>query len=51
MITGKGQFGPIEMGGMFTVLKIRKDQPHGDYSDRGWYDYPPSTVSYEYEAT
>ena len=23
MMTGDGQFGPIEMGGMFTILKIR----------------------------
>ena len=46
MMTGQGQFGPIEMGGMFTVLKIREDQPHGDYSDPGWYEYPEGTVSY-----
>ncbi len=51
MMTGEGQFGPIEMGGMFTVLKVRKDQPRGDFSDPGWYDYPPGAVSYEYEAT
>ena len=51
MMTGEGQFGPIEMGGMFTVLKIREDQPPGDYSDPGWYDYPTGTVSYEYKAT
>ncbi|MFX7934561.1 hypothetical protein ABTK33_20960, partial [Acinetobacter baumannii] len=24
MMTGTGQFGPIEMGGMFTVMKIRE---------------------------
>ena len=47
MMTGDGQFGPIEMGGMFTVLKIRKDQKHGDYSDPGWYNYPEGTVAYE----
>ena len=47
MMTGEGQFGPIEMGGMFTVLKIRKDQKPGDYTDPGWYDYPEGTVSYE----
>jgi len=47
MMTGQGQFGPIEMGGMFTVLKVRKEQKPGDYSDPGWYDYPPGTVSYE----
>ncbi len=47
MMTGEGQFGPIEMGGMFTVLKIRDDQKPGDYSDPGWYDYPKGTVAYE----
>ena len=47
MMTGTGPFGPIEMGGMFTVLKIREDQAPGDYSDPGWYDHPPGTVSYE----
>ena len=47
MMTGQGQFGPIEMGGMFTVLKVRKDQKPGDYTDPGWYRYPAGTVSYE----
>ncbi|MBX2884823.1 MAG: copper oxidase [Granulosicoccus sp.] len=47
MMTGEGQFGPIEMGGMFTVLKIRDDQKPGDYTDPGWYDYPEGTVAYE----
>lgn len=47
MMTGEGQFGPIEMGGMFTVLKIRADQKPDDYSDPGWYQYPEGTVSYE----
>ena len=47
MMTGEGQFGPIEMGGMFTVLKIREDQAADDYTDPGWYKYPEGTVSYE----
>jgi len=47
MMTGQGQFGPIEMGGMFTVLKVRKDQKPGDYTDPGWYDFPEGTVAYE----
>ena len=51
MMTGQGQFGPIEMGGMFTVLKIRENQPHRDYSDPGWYEYPEGTVSYEVETS
>ena len=47
MMTGTGPFGPIEMGGMFTVLKIREGQAANDYSDPGWYQHPPGTVSYE----
>ncbi|MGU9957467.1 MAG: multicopper oxidase family protein [Arenicellales bacterium WSBS_2016_MAG_OTU3] len=47
MMTGQGPFGPIEMGGMFTVLKIRKHQPRNDYSDPGWYEHPAGTVAYE----
>jgi len=51
MMTGTGPFGPIEMGGMFTVLKIRKDQQPDDYTDPGWYDHPPGTVCFEYQPT
>ncbi len=32
MMTGDGPFGSVEMGGMFTMLKVRADQPAGDYS-------------------
>jgi len=45
MMSGKGPFGPIEMGGMFTVVKVRKDQPHGDYTDPGWYNHSEGTVA------
>jgi len=45
MMAGKGPFGNIEMGGMFTVLKVRDDQPRGDYSDPGWYRHPQGTVA------
>ncbi len=48
MMTGKGQFGDIEMGGMFTLLKVRKDQARGDYSDPGPYKHPQGTVAYEW---
>jgi hypothetical protein len=45
MMTGTGPFGPIEMGGMFTVVKIRENL--GSYEeDPGWYDYPKGTVAY-----
>lgn len=45
MMAGEGQFGPIEMGGMFTVVKVRDDQPPGDYRDPGWYRYPQGSVA------
>ncbi len=45
MMMGKGPFGPLEMGGMFTVVKVRDDLPRGSYADPGWYDNPPGTVA------
>lgn len=45
MMAGKGPFGNIEMGGMFTVLKVRDDIRPGDFSDPGWYRNPPGTVA------
>jgi len=48
MMAGQGPFGAVGMGGMFSVLKVRKDQPRGDYSDPGWYAHPPGTVAYEF---
>ena len=45
MMAGKGPFGNIEMGGMFTVVKVRDDQAPGDYSDPGWYRHPTGTVA------
>ncbi|SMP52120.1 multicopper oxidase family protein [Noviherbaspirillum suwonense] len=49
MMTGTGPFGNIEMGGMFTTVKIRKDQKPGDYKDPGWYKHPAGTVAYEWK--
>ena len=46
MMAGEGPFGPIEMGGMFTVLKVRDDLGANDYSDPGWYKNPKGTVAY-----
>jgi FtsP/CotA-like multicopper oxidase with cupredoxin domain len=51
MMTGHGQFGPLEMGGMFNVLKVRADQKAGDYSDPGPYRFPAGTVAREYNGT
>jgi len=48
MMTGEGPFGPVEMGGMFSVLKVRKGQKPGDYKDPGWFKHPPGTVAHEY---
>jgi FtsP/CotA-like multicopper oxidase with cupredoxin domain len=48
MMTGEGPFGSVEMGGMFSMLKVRKDQKPGDYSDPGWYKHPEGTVAYEF---
>ena len=40
MMTGQGPFGPIEMGGMFTVVKVRDGLARDDYKDPGWYKHP-----------
>jgi FtsP/CotA-like multicopper oxidase with cupredoxin domain len=46
MMTGAGPYGSIEMGGMFTVVKIRADLAHDDYRDPGWYKAPAGSVAY-----
>jgi manganese oxidase len=48
MMTGTGPFGAVGMGGMFSVLKVRKDQKAGDYTDPGWYKQPPGTTAFEW---
>jgi FtsP/CotA-like multicopper oxidase with cupredoxin domain len=45
MMMGKGPFGNLEMGGMFTVIKVRDDIAPGDFSDPGWYRNPRGTVA------
>jgi len=50
MMTGFGQYGPMEMGGMFTVVKVREGLAAGDYKDPGWYRHPQGTVAYEVQA-
>jgi FtsP/CotA-like multicopper oxidase with cupredoxin domain len=49
MMTGTGPFGALEMGGMFSVVKVRDDVKAGDYKDPGWYKHPQGTVAYEYQ--
>ena len=51
MMTGTGQLGPIEMGGMFSVVKVREGLASGDYKDPGPYKNPPGTVSNEFKGS
>ncbi len=48
MMTGQGPFGPVEMGGMFSVVKVHPDVKPGDFRDPGWYRHPPGTVAREW---
>jgi FtsP/CotA-like multicopper oxidase with cupredoxin domain len=41
MMSGTGPFGPVQMGGMFTVFKVREGI--ASYEDPGWYKQPPGT--------
>jgi manganese oxidase len=50
MMTGEGPFGSIEMGGMFTMIKVRDGLAKNDYRDPGWYKHPPGTIAYEVDA-
>jgi hypothetical protein len=43
MLSGKGQFGVIDMGGMFTLVKVREKITN--YEDPGDYQFPPGTVA------
>jgi manganese oxidase len=42
-IGSPGPFGVMEMGGMFTILKIRNHLT--SYADPGWYQHPSGTVA------
>jgi len=48
MMDGKGPFGNMEMGGMFTTLKVREGLARGDYRDPGWYKHPAGTIAREW---
>lgn len=48
MMTGQGPYGGVEMGGMFSILKVRRNQKPGDYRDPGWYTQPKGTQAYEW---
>lgn len=45
MMAGRGPYGSMEMGGMFTTLKVR-DELAG-YDDPGWYRAPAGTVAWK----
>jgi hypothetical protein len=45
MMMGQGPFGNLEMGGMFTLIKVRDDIAPGDFRDPGWYRNPSGTVA------
>jgi len=45
MMMGKGQFGNLEMGGMFTTLKVRKELAKNDFKDPGDYQHPKNSVA------
>lgn len=40
---GPGPYGTIDMGGMFTILKVREDVARAD--PEGWYTPPPGTLA------
>ena len=43
MVGGPGPFGAIDVGGMFTILKVRANL--ASYDDPGWYRHPEGTVA------
>lgn len=47
MMSGKAQFGAVEMGGMFTTVKIREGLARNDYKDPGYFKHPKGTVAGE----
>ena len=49
MMTGDGPYGSVEMGGMFSILKVRADQASGDYTDPGWFKNPIGKQAYEFK--
>jgi hypothetical protein len=48
MMAGTGPFGAIGMGGMFSVVKVRRGQKAGDYKDPGWFEHPAGTVAHDF---
>ena len=49
MMSGDGPFGSMDMGGMFTTVKVREGLARNDYKDPGWYRHPAGTQAYEFK--
>jgi manganese oxidase len=45
MMMGEGPHGNLEMGGMFTAVKVRDQLAANDYRDPGWYEAPKAAVA------
>ena len=43
MVGAQGPFDYITMGGMFTIVKVRKQLE--SYDDPGWYEHPSGRVA------
>jgi len=43
MVGAQGKHGYIDMGGMFTIVKVRENLV--SYDDPGWYEDPPGTLA------
>ena len=43
MVGAPGKHGYIDMGGMFTIVKVRENLT--SYDDPGWYENPPGTLA------
>ena len=48
MMAGNTPYGSVEMGGMFTTVKIRDGLARNDYKDPGWYAQPQGTRAMEW---
>jgi manganese oxidase len=48
MLGGEGPYGPIDMGGMFTIVKVRDDMDYG--RDPGWYQQPKGTSAWRVDS-
>ncbi len=47
-MSGAGPFGTIDMGGMFTLIKVRESLTGNE--DPGWYEHPRGTVAWKVDS-